>query len=58
VTRDDVIVLRHVYERWSVGNFAAGREVLTPEMVSVWPEDFPTAGTTYKGPPRALRGNA
>lgn len=49
MTPADVIVLRHVYEQWSVGNFAAGRELLAPELVSVWSEDFPTAGT-YRGP--------
>jgi ketosteroid isomerase-like protein len=48
VTPDDVRVLRQVYEQWSVGNFAAGRELLAPEMVSVWSEHFPTAGT-YRG---------
>jgi ketosteroid isomerase-like protein len=49
VTPDDVTVLRRVYEQWSVGNFAAGRELLAPDIVSVWSEHFPTAGT-YRGP--------
>jgi hypothetical protein len=49
VTEEDVNRLRQVYAEWAMGNFAAGRELFAPELVAVWSEDFPTAGT-YRGP--------
>ena len=44
VTPADVRVLRRVYEEWAAGNLAAGRELLSPEMVSVWAGDFRLPG--------------
>jgi ketosteroid isomerase-like protein len=45
----DVRTLRRVYAEWEKGNLRSGRELLAPEVVTVWGEDFPTAGT-YHGP--------
>ena len=49
VSQENVQLLREVYREWSAGNYAAGRELLDPSLVTVWEEQFPTAGT-YSGP--------
>ena len=48
MSQENVDALRRVYKEWAFGNFAAGRELLDPHIVSVWAEEFPTAGT-YRG---------
>ena len=53
----DLELLRELYREWEAGNLSAGRKLLSDELVTVWPEGFPHAGT-YRGPEehrRAMR---
>jgi len=45
----DLELLRELYREWEAGNLRAGSELLSDELVTVWPEGFPHAGT-YHGP--------
>jgi uncharacterized protein len=49
MSKENVELLRPIYDRWSEGDFRAGRELLDPDITTVWAQDFPTAGT-YHGP--------
>jgi uncharacterized protein len=49
MSQENVELLRPVYDRWAEGDFRAGRELLDPDITTVWAQDFPTAGT-YHGP--------
>jgi ketosteroid isomerase-like protein len=41
-------ILRPIYDQWERGELRAGVEVLDPEIVSIWPPEFPGGGT-YRG---------
>jgi hypothetical protein len=49
MSQENVELLRPVYEEWERGNLRAGKELLHPEVESVWPQEFPS-GATYRGP--------
>src|SRR6476661_10398721 len=49
MSKENVATLERVYERWATGEFRAGQELLSPDLTTVWAQDFPTAGT-YHGP--------
>ena len=54
---ENVTVLRSVYREWELGNMRAGKELLDPDVESVWPRDFPSGGTYrgHEGHARAMR---
>jgi ketosteroid isomerase-like protein len=45
----NVELVRRIYDRWAEGDFRAGRELLDPNVTTVWAQEFPTAGI-YRGP--------
>ena|SRR5271165_1174979 len=47
----NVELVRRIYDRWAEGDFRAGRELLDPNITTVWAQEFPTAGV-YHGPDR------
>ena len=49
MSQENVELVRRIYDRWAGGDFRAGRELLDPDITTVWAQDFPTAGT-YHGP--------
>ena len=51
------MILRGLYERWRLGDLRAGADMLDEQVISHWPQEFPTGGT-YHGPEghaRAMR---
>jgi uncharacterized protein len=49
MSQENVEIVRSIYDRWAEGDFRAGRELLDPNITTVWAQEFPTAGT-YHGP--------
>ena len=49
MSQENVELVRSIYDRWAEGDFRAGRELLDPNITTVWAEEFPTAGI-YHGP--------
>ena len=49
MSQENVELLQSIYDRWAAGDFRAGRDLLDPDITTVWAQDFPTAGT-YHGP--------
>jgi len=49
MSQENVEIVRSVYDSWAKGNFRAGRELLDPNITTVWAGDFPAAGI-YHGP--------
>ena len=46
----DTEILRAVYDRWAQGDLRAGVDLLDENVVSIWPDDFPTSGATLGVP--------
>jgi ketosteroid isomerase-like protein len=49
MSQENMEIVREIYSRWAEGDLRAGRELLDPEITTVWAQDFPTAGV-YHGP--------
>ena len=45
MSRENVEIVRGIYERWSVGDFRSGTERYDPHVLLVLRPDFPEAGT-------------
>jgi uncharacterized protein len=45
MARDNVEIVRSIYERWREGNFRADPDELDPHVLFILPAGFPDAGT-------------
>ena len=52
MSRENVEVMRRIYDEWGRGNFRAGGEMYDPHVVFVMGPGFPETGAAYLGPER------